>query len=221
MMDRFEFILAILIPMILQGIVIMIARRRNARRLPSGSYITRSQDAKVETKAPGSRWSKYGGLVGHWIADLSIIATVIIYALYYLTPTIGLDSYLVPLTLDWPTWLNWAGIFGIWFLDAWNAATLSYNVNFTACYKKMKPKYVLATGGPYRLVRHPAYLGESLETVFAFLATGIWLNIIGVVSWFALRSQAKAEEKVLERIFGKTYTEYRARTGMFFPKVRH
>jgi protein-S-isoprenylcysteine O-methyltransferase Ste14 len=84
----------------------------------------------------------------------------------------------------------------------------------------MKSKYILATGGPYRVIRHPVYLSESLETIFALLATGIWINAIGVLSWFALRSQAKAEEKALEKLFGKTYTQYKARTGMFFPKIR-
>jgi protein-S-isoprenylcysteine O-methyltransferase Ste14 len=221
MLDRFVFILAILTPMILQGIVILLARKRNTKRLPPGSYVMKSHGARTKSKPPGSRWSKYGGLVGHWIADLSLIVIVVFYVLYYLIPTIDFNKYIATFTLDLPVWLNLIGIFGIWFLDAWNSATLSYNVNFTACYKSMKPEYTLATGGPYRLVRHPTYLGESLETLFVLFATGIWINVIGVISWLALGKQAKAEEEVLERLFGKTYTEYKNRTGMFFPKIRH
>jgi protein-S-isoprenylcysteine O-methyltransferase Ste14 len=221
MIDRFVFILAILVPMVLQGIVIALARKRNAKRLPPGSYVTKSHGAKTETKPPGSQWTKYGGLVGHWIADLSLIVIVALYILYYVIPTIDFSMYIATFTIDWPTWLNWTGIFGIWFLDAWNSAILSYNVNFTACYKSMKPEYILATGGPYRFVRHPTYSSESLETIFVLLATGIWINAIGMISWLALRKQAKAEEEVLERLFGKTYKEYKNRTGMFFPKIRH
>jgi protein-S-isoprenylcysteine O-methyltransferase Ste14 len=221
MIDRFVFIIAILVPMIVQGIVIALARKRNANRLPPGSHVMKSHGAKTEAKPPGSRWSRYGGLVGHWIADLSLIVIVVLYILYYVIPTINFSTYIATFTINWPVWLNWIGIFGIWFLDAWNSATLSYNVNFTACYKSMKPEYVLATGGPYRFVRHPAYLGESLETIFVLLATGIWINVIGIISWFALRSQGKAEEEVLEKLFGKTYSEYKGRTGMFFPKIRH
>jgi protein-S-isoprenylcysteine O-methyltransferase Ste14 len=207
--------------MILQGIVVSRARRTNSKRLPPGSFVKNSKSTKeTEARASGSGWSKYGGLMGHWIADLSLMATVILYMLYYIVPEIDLGSYLYPLTLEWPEWVNWVGILGIWLLDAWEAAILAYNVNFTPCYKPMKSEYVLATGGPYRFVRHPVYLSESLETIFVLLVTGIWINAFGVVSWFALRSQAKAEEERLEILFGKIYSEYKARTGMFFPKIR-
>jgi protein-S-isoprenylcysteine O-methyltransferase Ste14 len=140
--------------------------------------------------------------------------------LYFVVPTVNLDSFISPLIINLPEWLNWIGIFGIWFTDALNVDILSYNVNFTPCTKPMKSKYILETGGPYRVIRHPVYLSESLETVFASLATSIWVNVLGVLSWFALRSQAKAEEEALEKLFGKTYTQYKARTGMFFPRIR-
>jgi protein-S-isoprenylcysteine O-methyltransferase Ste14 len=220
MIPRLEFILAIIVPWGLQGIAIARVRRVNARRLPTGSIVHSSQSTRPEAKAPGSRWSKYGGLVGHWIADLSIIVTVLLYLLFYVVPTVNLESFTSPLVANLPEWLNWIGIFGIWFTDALNVAILSYNVNFIPCYKPMKSKYILATGGPYGVIRHPVYLSESLETIFALLATGIWLNAVGVFSWFALRRQAKAEEGALEKLFGKTYTQYKARTGMFFPKIR-
>jgi protein-S-isoprenylcysteine O-methyltransferase Ste14 len=221
MIGRFEFILAILIPAVLEGTVIALARRRNAKRLPPGSHVAESNDRKNGAKAPGTRWSRYGGLVGHWISDFSIMGLVIIYILYFVAPWIDLWSYVSPLVVDLPVWMSWVGVFGVWFLDAWNAATLSYNMNFTACTKAMKSKYVLATGGPYRLVRHPVYLSESLGTIFALLATGIWVNVFGVISWLALNSQAKSEEVLLEKRFGKVYTEYKARTGRFFPRIRH
>jgi protein-S-isoprenylcysteine O-methyltransferase Ste14 len=220
MIPRLEFLLAIIVPWALQGVAIARVRRVNTRRLPAGSIVHSSQTTKSEPKAPGSRWSKYGGLVGHWIADLSIIMIVLLYLLYYVIPAINLESFTSPLVANLPEWLNWMGIFGIWFTDALNVAILSYNVNFIPCYKPMNSKYILATGGPYRVIRHPVYLSESLETIFAFWATGIWINAIGVLSWFALRSQAKAEEEALEKLFGKTYSQYKARTGMFFPKIR-
>ena len=50
------------------------------------------------------------------------------------------------------------------------------------------------------------------------LATGVWLNVFGVVSWFALLDQAKAEEVLLERRFGKIYVDYMEKTGRFLPK---
>jgi protein-S-isoprenylcysteine O-methyltransferase Ste14 len=143
-----------------------------------------------------------------------------VYLLYYIVPYIDLWQYLSPFVVDLPIWVNWIGIGGYWILLGWGVATYSYNVNFTSCTKPMKARYVLATGGPYRLVRHPVYLGESLTTIFVLLATGVWLNLIGFVSWFALWSQAKSEEEALVRKFGDVYVQYAARTGRFLPRPR-
>lgn len=46
------------------------------------------------------------------------------------------------------------------------------------------------------------------------------LTSFGVLSWFALRRQAKAEEELLEDMFGQIYKDYKKRAGMFFPKIR-
>lgn len=77
----------------------------------------------------------------------------------------------------------------------------------------------LATTGPYRLVRHPIYLGLSLLALGEALAFGSWpaLAIVfaGIVPTFAWR--ARAEEKLLGRIFGERYAVYRARTKMIIP----
>lgn len=220
MISKPEFLLAILIPMIIEGIIIIFARNRNAKTLPPGSYTIETPPNSMEEHAPGTSWSRYGGLVGHWIGDLSIFALTIIYLLSYAIPSLDLLRYISPFVLDLPTWLNWVGVLGIWFIDALNASILAYNVNFTPCTEPMKARYVLATGGPYRFVRHPVYVSESLGTIFALLATGVWLNVFGVVSWFALLNQAKAEEEILVRRFGKVYTDYMEGTGRFFPKLK-
>jgi len=221
MLGRLEFLLSIIIPAMIVGVVSAVAKSRNAKRLPPGSCVVETPSASVQERAPGTRWSRYGGLIGHWLSDFTVFAFVIVYLLYYVMPTVGLWSFISPYVMDLPSWVNWIGIFGFWFLQAWNAAVMSYNVNFTMCTKPMKAKYVLATGGPYRLVRHPVYLSESLGTIFVLLATGVWLNFIGFVSWFALWSQAKAEEEALVRKFGDVYVNYAARTGRFLPRVRH
>jgi protein-S-isoprenylcysteine O-methyltransferase Ste14 len=220
MLGRPEFLLSVLVPALLVGAISAIGKRRNARRLPSGSYVAEESSAGVVRKAPGSSWSRYGGLIGHWLSDFTLFAFVIVYLLYYLMPSIDLWKYISPYVVDLPVWVNWTGIAGLWVLQALNASVMWYNVNFTMCTKPMKGRYVLATGGPYRLVRHPTYLSESLATVVVLLATGVWLNLIGFVSWFALRSQAKAEEEALVRKFGDVYVQYAARTGRFFPRLR-
>jgi protein-S-isoprenylcysteine O-methyltransferase Ste14 len=77
----------------------------------------------------------------------------------------------------------------------------------------------LVTTGPYRLVRHPIYLGFALLTTGAALAFGSWpalvIVVAGIVPTFAWR--ARAEEKLLIRTFGERYAAYRQRTSMIIP----
>jgi protein-S-isoprenylcysteine O-methyltransferase Ste14 len=79
----------------------------------------------------------------------------------------------------------------------------------------------LVTTGPYRLVRHPIYLGLALLAMGVALAFGSWpalmIVLSGVVPTFAWR--ARAEEKLLSRRFGEGYAVYRQRTNMIIPHL--
>jgi protein-S-isoprenylcysteine O-methyltransferase Ste14 len=79
----------------------------------------------------------------------------------------------------------------------------------------------LVTTGPYRLVRHPIYLGLSLLAVGEALAFGSWpvfLTVVsGIVPTFAWR--ARAEETLLSRTFGERYALYRRQTKMIIPHL--
>jgi protein-S-isoprenylcysteine O-methyltransferase Ste14 len=75
------------------------------------------------------------------------------------------------------------------------------------------------TTGPYRLVRHPIYLGFSMLAMGQTLAFASWpallVAVAGIVPSFVWR--ATAEERLLAATFGERYTLYRARTPMIFP----
>lgn len=77
----------------------------------------------------------------------------------------------------------------------------------------------LVTTGPYRLVRHPIYLGLALLVMGQALAFGSWpalmIVLSGIIPTFAWR--ARAEEKLLSRAFGERYAAYRQRTRMIIP----
>jgi protein-S-isoprenylcysteine O-methyltransferase len=77
----------------------------------------------------------------------------------------------------------------------------------------------LVTTGPYRVVRHPIYLGFALLTTGQALAFGSWpaLMIVpfGIVPTLAWR--ACAEERLLSRVFGERYAAYQERTRMIIP----
>jgi protein-S-isoprenylcysteine O-methyltransferase Ste14 len=77
----------------------------------------------------------------------------------------------------------------------------------------------LVTTGPYRLVRHPIYLGLVLLATGQALAFGSWpalaIVLAGIVPTFAWR--ARAEEKLLSCTFGERYAAYQQRTKLIIP----
>jgi protein-S-isoprenylcysteine O-methyltransferase Ste14 len=79
----------------------------------------------------------------------------------------------------------------------------------------------LVTTGPYRLVRHPIYLGFALLAMGEALAFGSWpaslIVLCGIVPTFAWR--ARAEEALLGRTFGDSYARYRKHTKMIIPHL--
>ena len=78
----------------------------------------------------------------------------------------------------------------------------------------------LVTTGPYRLVRHPIYLGLILLALGQALAFSNWfaglILLVWIVPTFAWR--AGAEETLLSRTFGERYVLYRRRTRMIIPQ---
>jgi protein-S-isoprenylcysteine O-methyltransferase Ste14 len=78
----------------------------------------------------------------------------------------------------------------------------------------------LVTTGPYRLVRHPIYLGLAglaLGESLAFGSCPAFLIVLGgIVPTFVWR--ARAEEALLRRAFGESYALYRRQTRMFIPR---
>lgn len=78
----------------------------------------------------------------------------------------------------------------------------------------------LATGGPFRFVRHPLYAGMDLLA----LGTAIWIPTMIVWISFALMFlggdlRARAEEPLLEQAFGEAYRKYRLGTHRFVPGI--
>ncbi len=73
------------------------------------------------------------------------------------------------------------------------------------------PKHELITTGPYALVLHPLYTGVALLVLpwFGFLLN-TWLGLlVGLVLYAGSRLYAPEEEKILARIFGEKWDNYR------------
>lgn len=79
----------------------------------------------------------------------------------------------------------------------------------------------LMTSGPYRLVRHPIYLGLAVLALGQALAFASWpaclVVLFGIGPTFFWR--AHAEETLLIRVFGREYELYRQRTRMIIPHL--
>ena len=78
----------------------------------------------------------------------------------------------------------------------------------------------LATGGPFRFIRHPIYMGLNLlalGTAVWIPTPVLWVSVILMLVGGDLR--ARAEEKLLTRVFGVTYSEFCRRTKRFLPAI--
>lgn len=85
---------------------------------------------------------------------------------------------------------------------------------------EIEPGHRLATDGPFRIVRHPLYLGMNLLA----LGTAVWVPTPLVWSGLLVMIiggdlRARSEEKLLRSAFGATYVDYCAKTKRFVPGV--
>lgn len=130
-----------------------------------------------------------------------------------LVPVAG--TWLYPLAVSYggpmhpaPVWIM-ACIF-LWL--AWSIISLRTN------FSVMPEARRLAASGPYRLVRHPLYVGYiALWLVWAF-SVGGWLTwMVALVGIGLFWVRASMEERKMAAVPG--YNEYKAKTGMFIPAV--
>ena len=75
------------------------------------------------------------------------------------------------------------------------------------------PSEAIATDGPFRLTRNPAYLGMTLTYAgIAIAANAPWALVpLPAVISLIDRGVIAREERYLERKFGKAYTDYKRR----------
>jgi len=80
----------------------------------------------------------------------------------------------------------------------------------------------LVTTGLYKNIRHPIYSGcilIYLSYCLLFRALFCFL-ILNPLFGIFLYLKSRQEEKDLEKVFGRIYTEYQKKTSMFFPKIK-
>lgn len=181
-------------------------------RFLKDSSIIRIPVTPVQEYKPGSLWSKIGVLFV-FTANIATFALIFTAAI---SPTTSQRLGWASISL--PQWVNFSGSV-LFVLDAvWGLLAVLFNPNYTPMFRPMKKQFLLATRGPYAVVRHPRYAAEIWLNVILFMFTGIWLPLIGALGWVAMYYQARAEENMLMTLAEDEYGKYRQRTGMFIPR---
>lgn len=80
---------------------------------------------------------------------------------------------------------------------------------------------VIVERGPYRIIRHPGYLGVILLWVGAGLATENWIVTFAVALLMLIvyNYRIRSEEAMLVTVFGEQYKNYSARTRKLIPFI--
>lgn len=98
----------------------------------------------------------------------------------------------------------------------WTFHTLGHNLTDTVVTRR---DATLVTEGPYRLVRHPFYVGYLGMSLFLTLVTANWLIAgagLGVFVMMMVRTPIE-ERKLIER-FGDAYRAYMQTTSRYLPR---
>ncbi len=117
--------------------------------------------------------------------------------------------------------MNWIGI-----LIMLGGLTLRYFAAKTLgeLYTRMLlvvPEQAVIEQGPYKVIRHPGYLGVLLGSVGAGLATANWIVLVTVMltKFIGIGYRIYSEEKMLLVAFSEEYSAYRANTYRLIPFI--
>jgi len=84
----------------------------------------------------------------------------------------------------------------------------------------IQPGHTLVTGGVYRVIRHPSYLGLLVSSLGWGLAFNSWVGVLLAAALLPpLIARMNAEESLLISQFGDEYVAYRDRTWRLIPGV--
>lgn len=147
-------------------------------------------------------------------------ALVVFHGLAFAVMYFGLGNAVIPDRV--PSWFPGQRVAGSLVIAGGAALAVSALVYFRSWRIRatLDTSHQLATGGPFRIVRHPIYMALNLLA----LGSALWVPTAIVWASFALMAigsdlRARAEESLLTQAFGASYREYCARTKRFVPGV--
>ena len=168
----------------------------------------------MRSRAPGpgrrSRWQDRGSRIWISLATIAGVLAAVLLATRHVaslpTPVVWLVAGLI---------VAWVGM----LLRAWAVVTLgrSYTTNVAA-----RSDQRVVTSGPYRLVRHPAYLGLLILLLGFGLSLGDLASavVLVVLPTIAIVRRIVVEEAALQAGLGDSYIEYCGSHSRLIPGVR-
>jgi protein-S-isoprenylcysteine O-methyltransferase Ste14 len=90
---------------------------------------------------------------------------------------------------------------------------------YWSLHVEIRDDHPLVETGPFRWVRHPAYLSMLLELLSGPLLLGSWYSLWVILFLFlpTLWWRARLEERALVEKFGERYRQYQQETPAFIP----
>lgn len=198
------------------ALLVFLSLSRNfvKRRFLEGAPNLRISTAPDQDNKPGSPQSKIGTL---FVFTSNIATFALVFTAAISPESIQHQGWM---SVDLPHWVNVLGSL-LFVLNAiWGLLVSLFNPNYTPLFQPMRDQFLLATRGPYAVLRHPRYAAEAWLNIILFMFTGFWLPLLGALGWIAMYYQARTEDETLLALAGDEYKKYRQRTGMFFPKFK-
>src|SRR5205814_507751 len=93
---------------------------------------------------------------------------------------------------------------------------------FWSLHVEIRENHEFVQTGPFRWMRHPAYLSMILELVSLCLVLNAPASMLIILFLFAplLIVRIRIEEAALVQKFGNAYSEYQKTTAALFPCIR-
>ena len=117
-------------------------------------------------------------------------------------------------TTDFPRWLAQALVL------VGGMTTLLHHRIVARASAGDRPQTLVNSGGLYRWVRHPMYLGDCLLYAgMALLVPHPLSALLLLIGCIALVLQAKAEDDHMAALFGEPFTSWQQRSGLLLPGI--
>jgi len=163
MLSNFELSFAIIGSIVIQIITHAILKINLGSNKPDGTIVENDSSASQTGRITGNSLLWAIALFG-----LCVYFIIVIRLIGHCLTSSWESSNLYTQAIRFPIWVNYTGIAVIFFCGILKGGIMIYNINFTPFFFPMKNDYTLATGGPYKFVRHPIYVLHALWAMSFF-----------------------------------------------------